>query len=102
MEIMDGKLVVNRKKKAVIVTELRKRDYEPFPKNQENKKTKAEEDEAEGEEDGENGEEASAENGDRDFDYLLSVSSIVFWLDEVLLTTHRCPSGRSRRNAWTS
>lgn len=72
---MDGKLVVNRKKKAVIVAELRKREYDPFPKNQENKKNKTEEEEVEGEDggDGENAEEVDGDDGARDYDYLLSV-----------------------------
>lgn len=71
---MDGKLVVNRKKKNVIVAELRKREYDPFPKNQGNKKTKSEEEEVDGEDgDGENAEDLESDNGARDYDYLLSV-----------------------------
>ncbi|RYP91738.1 hypothetical protein DL770_002179 [Monosporascus sp. CRB-9-2] len=72
-EIMDGKLVVSRKKKDVIVAELRKREYDPFPKNQNDKKTKADEEEIEGE-DGENSEEGvDNDGGARDYDYLLSM-----------------------------
>ncbi|KAI0135994.1 type II DNA topoisomerase [Hypoxylon sp. NC0597] len=67
-EIMDSKLVVSRKKKQVIVGELRERKYESFPRGQE-KKTKSEEDEEgnveEGEEEGD-----TAANG---YDYLLSM-----------------------------
>ena len=74
---MDGKLVVNRKKKDIIVAELRKREYDPFPKNPENKKTKSDEEEIEGEgEEGENVEELEGDGGATDFDYLLSVSWI--------------------------
>lgn len=70
---MDNKLVVSRKKKQVVVDELRTRQYDPFPKNSDTKKTKADEDEVDV--DGED--EADAENdaGTRDYDYLLSVSS---------------------------
>ena len=72
---MDGKLVVNRKKKDIIVAELRKREYDPFPKNQD-KKAKSDEEEIEGEdgEEGENAEDLDNEGGSRDYDYLLSVS----------------------------
>jgi DNA topoisomerase II len=67
---MDNKLVVSRKKKQIIVEELRKRQYEAFPKNAD-KKSKAAEDDAEDDE----GEEADIETdtGVRDYDYLLSV-----------------------------
>lgn len=72
---MDGKLVVNRKKKDIIVAELRKREYDPFPKNQDNKKDKAGEEEVEegNDGDGENAEELDGDTGARDYDYLLSV-----------------------------
>lgn len=42
-EVIEGKLVVSKKKKAVLVEELRTRKYEPFPKD--DKKTKADDDE---------------------------------------------------------
>jgi DNA topoisomerase II len=68
---MDNKLVVSRKKKQIIVEELRKREYEAFPKSPENKKTKSEDEEPEGDE----GEDAEVDNdsGARDYDYLLGV-----------------------------
>lgn len=71
-EIMDNKLVVNRKKKQVVVDELRERKYDPFPKGSDTKKAKDDEDEIEAE----GAEEVETEtDGDaRDFDYLLSVS----------------------------
>ena len=65
-EIIDGKLVVSKKKKAVLVEELRQRKYEPFPKD-DSKKSKSADDEDEADEDDESGGSAS------DFDYLLSV-----------------------------
>ncbi len=37
-EIIDGKMVVSKKKKAVLVQELRTRKYEAFPKTREQKK----------------------------------------------------------------
>ncbi|KAI0191706.1 DNA topoisomerase [Xylaria flabelliformis] len=68
-EIMDGKLIVSRKKKAVIVEELRERKYEAFAKKSE-AKTKSEEDE---EDEAENTEETAADDDARAYDYLLSM-----------------------------
>lgn len=69
---MDNKLVVNRKKKQVVVEELRSRKYDPFPKSSSTKKTKTDEDEVAAE--GEDEVETENDPGARDFDYLLSVS----------------------------
>jgi DNA topoisomerase-2 len=68
-EIIDGKLVVSKKKKAVLVEELRAKKYEAFPK--EDKKTKAD-----GEEELETVDlEPDESTGSAsDYDYLLSVS----------------------------
>ncbi|KAI0457803.1 DNA topoisomerase [Xylaria acuta] len=68
-EIIDQKLVVSRKKKAVIIEELRERKYEAFVKNAE-AKTKSEQDE---EDDAEITEETSADDDSRGYDYLLSM-----------------------------
>lgn len=66
-EIMEGKLVVNRKKKAVLVQELRERKYEAFPKNAEKKKkTQDQLDEDEGDDD-------DGIPGGNDYDYLLTM-----------------------------
>lgn len=71
---MDGDLVVNRKKKQIVVEELRDRKYEPFPKStNNNKKTKADEDEVDAE--GDDDAEVGADDDARDYDYLLSVCS---------------------------
>ncbi|KAI0843214.1 type II DNA topoisomerase [Hypoxylon sp. FL0890] len=70
-EIMDGKLVVSRKKKQVIVGELRERKYEAFPRGQE-KKTKSEEDEEGNVEEGEE-EEVETDTAANGYDYLLSM-----------------------------
>lgn len=71
-EIMDDEFTVSRKKKQVVVDELRKRKYEPFPKTAENRKTKTDEDEVDAE--GEDEVEIESDGGARDYDYLLSVS----------------------------
>ncbi|KAI0203791.1 DNA topoisomerase [Astrocystis sublimbata] len=65
-EIIDTKLVVSRKKKAVIIDELRERKYEAFVKNLE-AKTKSEDDEDDGTE------ETNADDDSRGYDYLLSM-----------------------------
>jgi DNA topoisomerase-2 len=68
-EIIDNKLVVSKKKKPVLVAELRQRDYEPFPKVKDAQKAGETDDVVE------NNEEVGADEdgGARDFDYLLGV-----------------------------
>lgn len=78
-EIMDNKLVVNRKKKQVVVEELRSCKYDPFPKNSGTKKAKTDEDEVAAE--GEDEVETETDQGTRDYDYLLSVSFAYVWFD---------------------
>jgi DNA topoisomerase-2 len=70
-EIIAGKLVVSKKKKAVLVQELRDRKYEAFPKDEE-KKVKNEDEDVDAEEPITE-EEAVNSGSDRDYDYLLSV-----------------------------
>lgn len=60
-------MIVGKKKKAVLVKELRDRKYEAFPPVKNNMKKSTEEEEEE-EEDG--------EESARDYDYLLSVSLV--------------------------
>lgn len=67
-EIMDQELVVSRKKKTVIIEELRERKYEAFVKSTE-AKTKSEEDD----ENAEAAEENAVDDDSRGYDYLLSV-----------------------------
>jgi hypothetical protein len=62
--------VVNKKKKAVLVQELRDRKYEAFPPK-DNKKAKSTDEEL-GKDDAE---EEETDPGARDYDYLLSVGS---------------------------
>ncbi|KIN08609.1 hypothetical protein OIDMADRAFT_188201 [Oidiodendron maius Zn] len=69
MEIIDNKLVVSKKKKPVLVAELRKREYEPFPKGKDAKRAEETEDVVENEDEVT----ADEESGARDFDYLLGL-----------------------------
>ncbi|KAL0933159.1 DNA topoisomerase 2 [Colletotrichum truncatum] len=70
-EIIDGKLTISKKKKTVLVEELAKRKYEPFPKNKDKEvKKKNTDEEMEG------GDEEDEEGGDEQanaYDYLLSM-----------------------------
>ena len=71
-EIIDNKLTVSKKKKPVLVAELRKREYEPFPKVKDAQKAGENDDVVE------NDEEVAADEdaGARDYDYLLGVSTL--------------------------
>lgn len=69
LEIIDNKLVVSKKKKPVLVAELRKRDYEPFPKFKDAQKAGEVDDVVENEDEVT----ADEDSGARDFDYLLGV-----------------------------
>ncbi|KAF2204575.1 type II DNA topoisomerase [Delitschia confertaspora ATCC 74209] len=66
--IIDGKLVVSRKKKAVLVTELQKLGFKPFPKVAEAKQA------GELEQVVENEEEEEVGAGANDYDYLLGMA----------------------------
>ncbi|KAL7628945.1 DNA topoisomerase 2 [Parahypoxylon ruwenzoriense] len=70
-EIMDGKVVVSRKKKQVIIAELRERKYETFVKGQEKKTKSDDEDEGDVDEGGE--EDVDMDSESRGYDYLLSM-----------------------------
>lgn len=70
-EIIDGDLVVGKKRKDELVQELRERKYEAFPRGT-NPKGKSTEDEI-NESGDEEGGEAKEKGGARDYDYLLSV-----------------------------
>lgn len=71
-EIMDGKLVVSKKKKQIVVQELRDKKYEPFPKGQD-KKRKQEDDEEQGSDAEDGQDDVQTTTGARDYDYLLSM-----------------------------
>jgi predicted nucleic acid-binding protein len=97
-EIMDQKLVVSRKKKAVIIEELRERKYETFVKQTEAKTKSEEEDDANAAE--EASEETSLDDDSRGYDYLLSVWPLLLRY-VLLLTQCRCLSGLSLKNGLT-
>lgn len=79
-EIIDGDLIVARKKKTILVQELRERKYEAIPSTSKRKST---EDNEPDKSDAENDDAEEEETGSaRDYDYLLSVSSA--------LTRFRC------------
>ena len=89
-----------RKKKTILIEELRTRKYEAFPKNAGPKKAKSTEEEME-EEDAEGGLDGEAEEkdaGTRDYDYLLSVRiprSFRLCCDNLLtVLCRRCLFGR--------
>jgi DNA topoisomerase-2 len=71
-EIIDGDLVVSKKKKDVLVRELRDRKYEAFPRKDPKKTTEDEMDESADEDD------EVKEGSAGDFDYLLSVSQHIW------------------------
>ncbi|RFU77270.1 dna topoisomerase ii [Trichoderma arundinaceum] len=66
-EIIDGLLIVGKKRKDVLVKELRERKYEAFPPVKNNNTKKSTEEEEDEEED------AEENGGARDYDYLLSM-----------------------------
>lgn len=71
-EIIDNEMKIGKKRKDVLVAELRSRKYEAFPRGNNNKKKTNDEGE---EEDGEaDGGDTQMDGGARDYDYLLSVS----------------------------
>ncbi|PHH68655.1 hypothetical protein CDD80_7366 [Ophiocordyceps camponoti-rufipedis] len=68
-EIIDGVFVVSKKKKDLLIRELRERKYEAFPRGQDKKKTAAEDDANASDEE----QEEMTDKGSRDYDYLLSM-----------------------------
>ena len=72
-EIIDGELIVGKKRKDVLVQELRERKYEAFPRGQDSKKKATEEEQDDEDKD----DDAASDQGSKDYDYLLSVSSYV-------------------------
>jgi DNA topoisomerase-2 len=72
--IIEGKLVVSKKKKAVLMAELKKLNFKPFPKVED--ASKAGELENTAENDDEEDESSDSAVGARDYDYLLGVSKL--------------------------
>ena len=75
-EIIDNKLIVSKKKKAVLVQELRDRKYEAFPKGEDAKKARSTDEDLD--QDEADAEEIENDGGTRDYDYLLSVRTICY------------------------
>lgn len=78
--IVDNKLVVSKKKKTILVTELRDKGFKPIPKIADARKEgefEAVVEENEG--DAEEGSDDKA-NSASDYDYLLGVSRRVVWI----------------------
>jgi DNA topoisomerase-2 len=98
MEIIENKLVVSKKKKPVLVAELRKRDYEAFPKVTEAQKAGETDDVVDNEEEVA----ADEDSGARDFDYLLGVSNILCLTLITLLTPRSYQSGLLLKSVLTS
>lgn len=71
MEIIENKLVVSKKRKPVLVAELRQRKYEAFSNKKDAQQAGETDDTVENEDDP-----ASEDEGARDFDYLLGVCRI--------------------------
>lgn len=91
-EIIEGKLIVSRKKKAVLVEELRDRKYEAFPRGESVKKARNTDEEMDQDDEEDNEDLTSNEPGAGDYDYLLSVSGTYSSLGTSTLTLYRCPS----------
>ncbi|KAK1778558.1 DNA topoisomerase [Copromyces sp. CBS 386.78] len=69
-EIIENKLIVSKKKKSVLVQELRERKYEAFPPKSDGRNVKSPDEELGA---AENEDEEDAVGGARDYDYLLSM-----------------------------
>ncbi|ESA42913.1 hypothetical protein GE21DRAFT_5916 [Neurospora crassa] len=69
-EIIENKLVVSKKKKSVLVQELRERKYEAFPPKSDGRNVKSPDEELGA---ADNEDEEDAVGGARDYDYLLSM-----------------------------
>ena len=88
---MDGTLVVSKKKKVILVAELRDKKFTPFPKSAEGLKEKDFDRLADEEQEQEETE--NVDTGAADYDYLLGVSPQGFYACFVSNTLHRCLSG---------
>ncbi|KAH8884751.1 type II DNA topoisomerase [Thozetella sp. PMI_491] len=73
-EIIEGKLVVSKKKKAVLVQELRERKYEAFPPKAEEKKAKSTDEEVGAVKEDDDDDVDDGTGSSRDYDYLLSMA----------------------------
>jgi DNA topoisomerase-2 len=71
--IIDGQLIVSKKKKVVLMAELKKLNFRPFPKVEDASKAAETERALEGSDDDDETA-GGADVGARDYDYLLGVS----------------------------
>ena len=97
LEIIDNKLIVSKKRKPVIVGELRKREYEPFPKVKDAQKSGETDDTVENDEEVSPDEDAGA----RDYDYLLGVCLLLLGI-LLFANDRRCQSGLLPKSVSTS
>lgn len=98
--IVDNKLVVSKKKKAVLVAELREKGFKAITKVADARKQGEFEPMVENE-DGDAEQAEHKETGATDYDYLLGVSDKNL-VRESLLTRPRWRSGRSRKSVLRS
>ena len=89
--IIDNKLVISKKKKIILMAELKKLSFRPFPKIEDAKQAGEDQQAAE---DSENEEDGAM--GIHDYDYLLGVSSYLLFL-LTLADCPRCRCGHSRK-----
>lgn len=71
--IIDGKLVISKKAKSVLMQELKSHDFKPIPKNSD--PTKQGEDSELADDENADGNDNAQELGSDDYDYLLGVGS---------------------------
>lgn len=82
--IIDGKLIVSKKKKAVLVAELRQKGFQAFPTLSKGGKAAESEQVLENDENDEDDE--SVKTGVTDYNYLLGVSSVHVFILRHFLT----------------
>lgn len=87
--IIDGKLIVSKKKKAVLMAELKKLNFKGFPKIEDASKAGELENTLENDED--DGEDGAV--GAADYDYLLGVSTAATSKVSNTDFENRCPFG---------
>lgn len=92
--IIDGSLVVSKKKKAVLVAELRKLKFRPFPKVAEARKEGETADVVENAEDEDGDEDTDLKAAASDYDYLLGVCTYKLLVTKNLLIKVRWQYGR--------
>jgi DNA topoisomerase II len=95
--IIDGKLVVSKKQKAILVKELKQKNFTPFPKVSQAKASG--ELEPVVEDDDDEAVDADLELAASAYDYLLGVSTFLHYFQIRVLTFSRWPSGLLQESA---